>query len=66
MKTLIKLPEVVRRTAKSKGEIYKQMRRGIFPRPVKFGRRSVAWVEEEIDAYVAQKIAMRDDQKANQ
>jgi prophage regulatory protein len=66
MKTLIKLPEVVRRTAQSKAKIYKQMKLGTFPHPVKIGRRAVAWLEEEIEAHIAGRITARDDQKANQ
>jgi prophage regulatory protein len=60
MQSLIRLPEVERRTSHSCSEIYKRMHAGTFPRPVKIGRRAVAWVEEEIDRYVKAKIAARD------
>lgn len=63
MKSLIRLPEVERRTAKSVSEIYKGMREGTFPRAVKIGRRSVAWVEEEIDRYVQTRITARDSSR---
>jgi prophage regulatory protein len=56
-KALIRLNEVERRTAIKRSEIYTLIRRGAFPRPVKIGLRAVAWIEEEIDAHVAAKIA---------
>jgi prophage regulatory protein len=31
-----------------------------FPRPVKIGLRSVAWVESEVDDWVKSRIAARD------
>jgi prophage regulatory protein len=33
---------------------------GRFPRRIKIGERAVAWVEEEIDAYLADRAAKRD------
>lgn len=55
--SLIRLPEVQRRVGASRTEIYRRMDAGTFPRPVKIGRRYVAWVEEEIDTYVLEMIA---------
>lgn len=60
MKSLLRLPEVERRTAQSKSEIYRLMQEGTFPRAVRIGRRTVGWVEQEIDRYVEAKIAARD------
>jgi prophage regulatory protein len=34
-------------------------KRGEFPQRVHIGRASVAWVEEEIDRYIAGKVAAR-------
>ena len=34
---------------------------GRFPRPVKIGPRAVAWVESEIDDWLRQRIADRDN-----
>ena len=60
MPSLIRLSEVERRTSQSKSEIYARIKLGEFPRPVRLGLRAVAWVEQEIDAYVEAKIAARD------
>ncbi len=52
--SLLKLPEVIRRTGRSKSTIYDEVNRGLFPRPIKVGRRTY-WRDDEIakmvDAY---------------
>ena len=50
---LMALPEVLQRTALSKGTLYSLMRRGQFPRPIKVGDRVVRWYESEVDAHIA-------------
>ncbi|CDM88582.1 helix-turn-helix transcriptional regulator [Xenorhabdus bovienii] len=54
---LIRLPEVQRRTGYSKAWIYKLISDGGFPKQVKIGSRSVAFIEAEIDDWIAQRIA---------
>jgi prophage regulatory protein len=46
----------------SRQHIHRLIRRGLFPRPVKLGAGSNAWVEAEIDRYLADRIAVRDAQ----
>ncbi|MDC9622482.1 AlpA family transcriptional regulator [Xenorhabdus sp. XENO-7] len=53
----IRLPEVQRRTGYSKAWIYKLISDGTFPKQVKIGPRSVAFIESEIDDWIAQRIA---------
>ncbi|MBT0511366.1 AlpA family transcriptional regulator [Morganella morganii subsp. morganii] len=55
--SLIRLPEVIRRTGYSKPWLYKLIDAGKFPKQVKIGSRSIAFVESEVDAWVANKIA---------
>ena len=55
--TLIRLPEVQRRTGYSKAWIYRLLKENRFPRPVKIGSRSIAFVENEIDEWINQRIA---------
>ena len=50
---LIKLPVVLDRAGDSKSEIYRKMDRGVFPFPVSLGPNSVAWFEDEIEAWLA-------------
>jgi prophage regulatory protein len=56
---LLKLPEVRRRTALSRSEIYRKMamRPPQFPQKIPLGRRAVAWVESEVSAWISERIA---------
>lgn len=56
MAALLKLEQVKSRTGLSKTAIYTAPS---FPQPVKISSRSVAWVESEIDAWIAQRMAER-------
>ncbi|MFT4464818.1 MAG: helix-turn-helix transcriptional regulator [Sodalis sp. (in: enterobacteria)] len=55
--SLIRLPEVQRRTSYSKAWIYRLMSQGKFPASVKIGTRAIAFVESEIDEWISQRIA---------
>lgn len=57
--TLIRLPEVKKRTGLSRSSIYLSMQRGEFPQTVPLGRRAVAWIESEVDAYIDAQIKQR-------
>ncbi|WP_033576372.1 helix-turn-helix transcriptional regulator [Dickeya chrysanthemi] len=56
-KTLIRLPEVQRRTGYSKAWLYRLMSQQRFPLPIKIGSRAIAFVESEIDDWINQRIA---------
>ena len=58
--TLLKLPEVCRRVGLTRSPIYVGIAAGTFPKPVKTGERSVAWVESEINDWIAARIAERE------
>lgn len=53
---LLRLPEAKRKTGKSRSAIYKEMKEGRFPQCISLGGRSVAWLESEIDAWIAERI----------
>lgn len=55
---LIKLPEVRRITGMSTSFIYEKAAIGEFPRQVKLGARSVAWVRGEVVAWCNDKISV--------
>lgn len=56
---LIRLDQVKARTGLSRSTLYAYIREGRFPSPVTISTRCVAWVESEIDAWVAERIASR-------
>ncbi|MDF7660449.1 AlpA family transcriptional regulator [Erwiniaceae bacterium L1_54_6] len=58
--TLIRLKDVMAKTGFKRAWIYNLMSRNEFPQSVKLGIRSVAWVESEIDEWIANKINQRD------
>ena len=51
-KQLIKISEVIHRTAKSRSSIYKAINDGKFPKAYKNGDRAVAWLAINIDAWI--------------
>lgn len=55
---LLRLPEVLERVALSKSTLYARVRDGSFPKPVHLGTLS-AWVESEIDGWIAAQLAAR-------
>ncbi|GAB3245065.1 AlpA family phage regulatory protein [Chitinimonas naiadis] len=63
---LIRLPELISRTGLSQSAIYDRLNSKsprhdpTFPRQLSLGGNSVAWSEEEIDAWIASKAAQRD------
>lgn len=59
---LIRLPETLAKTGLSRTRLYEAVAAGTFPKPVKLGpnARAVAWPAEEIDAWIAQRIAERE------
>jgi prophage regulatory protein len=54
---LLRLPEVITRVGLRRSAIYDAIAAGKFPTPIKLGRRCVAWPSDEIDAWVASRIA---------
>jgi prophage regulatory protein len=47
-------------TGLKKSAIYAGMEEGTFPRQVPLGERAVAWLQDEIEAWIAARIAARD------
>ena len=69
-KRFIRLPEVLSRTGYGRTSIYRKMEDGSFPRCVKLGGpledpnafdcRGVAWIEHEVEQWMATRIKERD------
>lgn len=57
---LLRLPEVKRRTGKSRSDIYRAIASGRFPRPIKIGDRASAWLAAEVDSWIVSRVAERD------
>ncbi len=60
MKNLVRIKEVIKRTGISKSQVYALSKQGDFPLPVKLSNISVAWVLEEIELWIEDRINQRD------
>ena len=59
--TPLRLPEVRQRVGFGTSTVYKLIRQGRFPPPVRaLGTRTSAWVEGEVDDWIADQVAQRD------
>ena len=56
---LIRRKEVQARTGFGASSIYAEMAKGNFPKPIFISERRVAWIESEVDAWIAERIASR-------
>ena len=53
---LLRLAEVQRRVPYSRSTIYLKISSGDFPPPINLGARAVAWLESDIDEWIASRI----------
>ncbi|MEZ9404961.1 AlpA family transcriptional regulator [Vibrio sp. 10N.286.48.F5] len=57
----LKLKEVMQKTALSRSAIYRKMNEDQFPQSISLGDRAVAWVESEVQDWVTDRVAERDE-----
>lgn len=55
--SLIRRPEVQKRTGLSRSTIYLLMEQNKFPQSIKIGDRACAWIDAEIDEWIKNRIA---------
>ena len=53
---LLRLSEVRNRVPFSRASIYAKISQGNFPKPINLGARAVAWREEDINAWIAERV----------
>jgi prophage regulatory protein len=53
------MPDLLARISVSKPYVYKMMRQGRFPKPIKVGHKAL-WMSDEIDAWIEVQRARRD------
>ena len=56
---LLRLKQVQEKVPVSKPEIYRRVKNGTFPQPVRLSQSVVAWVESEIDQWIAARMSER-------
>lgn len=57
-KRLLRRKQVEEKTGLSCSSIYQAMQEGTFPKPISIGPRAVAWIENEIESWIEQKIRL--------
>ncbi|WP_324726370.1 AlpA family transcriptional regulator [Klebsiella sp. ZJOU C1] len=56
---LLRLKQVEEKTGLKRSQVYLYMKKGNFPKSIKIGPASVAWLESEIDEWINLKLAKR-------
>jgi prophage regulatory protein len=54
--TILRLPDVKRRTGLSRSSIYAAVNEGTFPKPISLSARSVGWIEGEVSGWIERRI----------
>ena len=62
---LIRLNDVSQSTGLRRSTIYKYIAEGVFPKAVPLGGGRVAWVEQEIQNWITERIEARDSMRIN-
>ena len=57
---LLSIRQVCNRVPYHRVYIHRLVARGAFPKPVKTGKRRNGWIEAEVEAWIAERIARRD------
>ncbi|WP_018990997.1 helix-turn-helix transcriptional regulator [Aromatoleum toluclasticum] len=57
MDRVLRLPQVKTLTGRSRSAIYADVKAGAFPAPVKIGPKASGWLESEIEAWLAKRVA---------
>lgn len=53
---LIRRDEVLHKTGLSTSEIYRRIEAGTFPKQIRLGAKSVAWLEADIDQWILEQV----------
>lgn len=61
---LIRLPEVQRQTGLGRSQVYALAAQSRFPAPVKLSERCSAWIESDVRAWIAERIASARNERA--
>lgn len=55
MTSILRLPDVEARCAVNRRTLYYWIERGLFPRPINLGPRTVGWLDRDIEAWINEK-----------
>jgi len=63
---MVRLPELIKKTGLKRATIYKKIKQGLFPAPVKIGPKTSVWVESEVDRVLHSYISGADEEQIKQ
>jgi len=55
---LLRLPEVIQQTGLKKTKLYELQKEGAFPMRIQITSNSVGWIEEEVNVWIAGRVAV--------
>lgn len=58
-KRILRVADVRERTGLGRTTIWRWVQSGQFPQPIRVGANYTGWIEEEIDAWIAERAAER-------
>jgi prophage regulatory protein len=56
---ILRLPDVKSRLGLCADSVYKLIRQGLFPAPIRITARASGWLESDVDAFIARQAATR-------
>jgi prophage regulatory protein len=59
--SILRRKQVEKRTGLSRSTIYLRIQEGTFPKPINLGVRAVGWLENEIEAWLAARMKIRNN-----
>lgn len=59
--TVVRIGGVLFITQMSRSMIYQLIKEGLFPKPIKLGSRASAWITEEVEKWLEDRIKARDE-----
>jgi prophage regulatory protein len=57
---ILRLPAASKKVALGRDTIYRKVRAGTFPQPLKLSERASGWLESELDSWIAAQAAKRE------
>ena len=54
---LLRLPQIMQQTGLKKTKLYELQKRGSFPMRIQITSNSVGWIEEEVNVWIAGRVA---------
>lgn len=63
---LIRLPQTMALTGDRRSTLYLKVQKGLLPKPIRLGTRTIAWVQSEIEAINRARIAGKSEDEIRQ